>query len=53
MESDVSFNGYDKTNEKKFDAIIKHQGLIIMKSEMKSRKSKQKIGECLNNNFDI
>lgn len=40
MDSDVSINGQDKTNEKKFDAIIKPQGLTSMMSDQKYRQSK-------------
>ena len=40
MDSDVSFDGLNKTNEKKFDLSIKPQGLINMKSDKKDRKNK-------------
>ena len=40
IDSDVSFDVQDKTNEKKFDAIIKPLGLISMKSDKKDRKNK-------------
>ena len=40
MDSDVSFDGLNKTNEKQFDAIIKPQELISMKSDKKDKKSK-------------
>jgi len=40
MDSDVSFDGLNKTNEKKFDLSIKPQGLSIIKSDKKDRKNK-------------
>jgi hypothetical protein len=40
MDSEVSFDGLNKTNEKKFDVSIKPQGLISMKSDKKDIKSK-------------
>ena len=40
IDSDVLFDGLNKTNEKNFDVNIKPQGLISMKSDKKDRKSK-------------
>ena len=40
IDWDVSFDGLNKTNEKKFDVSIKPQGLISMKNDKKDIKSK-------------
>ena len=39
-DSDISFDGLMKTNEKKIDAGIKAQGSVNMKSDKKDKKSK-------------
>ena len=40
MDSDILFDGLDKTYDKKVDAIIKSQGLISMNSDKKNKKNK-------------
>lgn len=39
-DSDVSFDGLNKTNEKKFDTGIKAQPSVSMKSEKKDKKNR-------------